>query len=135
MSMSTFSAARLALALVSALPLAACHARAAASPLVSSVSPDTVQIGNGAMPLLTVRGHGFGERNIVHFGALRIPDVPRSSDSVMQFAVPIDDTFLPDRGAVPVTPLGAGRYDLRIANERGTSNAVTVTLVSRGGAR
>ena len=124
-----------ALRVTVSLTSSACHARAAVAPLISSVAPDTVTIGGGTAPLLTVRGRGFAARNTVHFGALRIPDVPRLSDSVMQFAVPTDDTFLPDRGPVPVTPLAAGRYELAIANAAGTSNSVVVTLLGGRGAR
>lgn len=117
----------------------ACHRRTAVAPVVApvvtAVTPDTVRVGDGAAPLLTVRGRGFAARNTVHFGALRIPDVPRTSDTLMQFAVPTDDTFLPDRGAAPVSPLAAGRYELRIANAHGTSNVVAVTLVNARGAR
>lgn len=124
-----------ALPLAGGLFLAACHRRAAVVPVITAVAPDTVRLDTGAVPLLTVRGRGFAERNTVHFGALRIPAVPRTSDTLMQFAVPVDDTFLPDRGAVPVSPLAAGAYALRIANDDGTSNAVTVTLVHGRGAR
>lgn len=124
-----------AVASVSVVSFSACRARIAVSPTISGISPDTVTIGGGTAPLLTVRGRGFAERNTVHFGALRIPDVPRVSDSVMQFAVPTDDTFLPDRGPVPVTPLAAGRYELAISNSGGTSNAVVVTVLGARGAR
>lgn len=119
-----------------ALSLGACYARAGTSaPLIVAIAPDSVNIGGGAAPMITIRGRGFTARNTVHFGALRIPEVPSSSDSVMQFAVPTDDTFLPNRGPVPVTPLAAGRYDVRVANAGGTSNAVAVTLRSAQGAR
>lgn len=119
-----------------ALSLGACYARAGTSaPLIVVIAPDTVNIGGGAAPMLTIRGRGFAVRNTVHFGALRIPDVPRTSDSVMQFAVPTDDTFLPNRGPVPVTPLAAGRYEVRVENAAGTSNAVAVSLRSAQGAR
>ncbi|WP_461413178.1 hypothetical protein [Gemmatimonas sp.] len=119
-----------------ALSLGACHARAGTSaPFIIAIVPDSVNIGGGAAPLLTVRGRGFAARNTVHFGALRIPDVSRTSDSIMQFAVPTDDTFLPNRGPAPVTPLAAGRYEVRVANAAGTSNAVAVMLRSAQGAR
>ena len=119
-----------------ALSLGACHARAGTSaPLIVAVAPDSVNIGGGAAPLLTVRGRGFAARNTVHFGALRIPDVPRTSDSIMQFAVPTDDTFLPNRGPAPVTPLASGKYEVRVVNAAGTSNAVVITLRSAQGAR
>jgi hypothetical protein len=121
--------------LCAAFALTACHRQSGSAPLLSAVAPDIVNIGGGRVSMLTVRGHGFERTNTVHFGALRIPDVPRTNDSVMQFAVPTDDTFLPDRGPAPLKALGAGRYDLRIANRRGTSNAVVVTLTSGGEAR
>lgn len=117
------------------LALAACQRLSGAAPLLTAVSPDSVNIGGGNAPLLTVRGHGFAARNTVHFGALRVPDVPSTNDSTMQFSVPTDDTFLPNRGPVPVTPLAAGKYDVRIQNERGTSNAIVVTLVGGREAR
>ena len=116
------------------LTLAACHARSATVPLLTSLSPTQVSIAGGNAGTLTLKGRGFDSLNTVHFGALRIPGVPRTSDSVMQFAVPTDDTFLPNRGPSPVRALTAGSYDVRVETARGTSNALTVTLTA-GGAR
>jgi hypothetical protein len=124
----------LALMMVIAAPLAACHARSATVPLLTSLSPTQVSIAGGNAGTLTLKGRGFDSLNTVHFGALRIPGVPRTSDSVMQFAVPTDDTFLPNRGPAPVRALNAGSYDVRVETARGTSNALTVTLAA-GGAR
>jgi hypothetical protein len=118
--------------LLAAGTLAACQARAGAgtgrAPLLTAVSPTQVTVAGGTSVLITVRGHGFDARNRVHFGALRMPDVPSLSDSVLQFAAPIDDTFLPDRGPAPVQPLVSGRYDVRVENRRGTSNAIAITV-------
>lgn len=116
------------------LTLAACHARSTSAPLLVSLSPVQVSVAGGNAGTLTLKGHGFDSLNTVHFGALRIPGVPRTSDSVMQFAVPTDDTFLPNHGPTPVQPLASGRYDVRVQTARGTSNALTVTLTA-GGAR
>ena len=124
----------LAMMMVIAAPLAACHARSATVPLLTSLSPTQVSIAGGNAGTLTLKGRGFDSLNTVHFGALRIPGVPRTSDSVMQFAVPTDNSFLPDRGPAPVQPLANGRYDVRVQTARGTSNALTVTLTA-GGAR
>lgn len=114
------------------LPLAACHARSTAAPLLTSLSPVQVNVAGGSAGTLTLRGRGFDSLNTVHFGALRIPGVPRTTDSVMQFAVPIDDTFLPGRGPAPVQPLAGGRYDVRIEARGGVSNALPVTLTTGG---
>ena len=120
------------------VPLTACHARGATSagapPLLTMLSPTQVSITGGNAGTLTLRGRGFDSLNTVYFGALRIPGVPRTNDSVMQFAVPTDNSFLPDRGPAPVQPLASGRYDVRVQTARGTSNALSVTL-SAGGAR
>jgi hypothetical protein len=124
----------LAMMMVIAAPLAACHARSATVPLLTSLSPTQVSIAGGNAGTLTLKGRGFDSLNTVHFGALRIPGVPRTSDSVMQFAVPTDNSFLPDRGPAPVQPLANGRYDVRVQTARGTSNALMVTLTA-GGAR
>lgn len=112
--------------------LAACHVRGTAAPLLTSVTPSQITLAGGNAGLITVKGRGFDSLNTVHFGALRIPGVPRTSDSVMQFAAPTDNTFLPDRGPSPVQPLASGAYELRIQNTRGTSNAMTVTLIAGG---
>lgn len=120
------------------VPLAACHARGGAGtsapPLLTALSPTQVSITGGNAATLTLRGRGFDSLNTVHFGTLRIPGVPRTNDSVMQFAVPTDNAFLPDRGPAPVQPLASGRYEVRVQTARGTSNALSVTL-SAGGAR
>jgi hypothetical protein len=50
----------------------------------------------------------------------------------VQFTVPTDDTFLVDRGATPVMPLPAGRYEVVIETARGKSNGMVFEL--RGGA-
>lgn len=124
-------------AMVALLPLGACHTRGAASaaaPLLTSLSPTQVTVAGGNAGLLTLKGRGFDSLNTVHFGALRIPGVPRTNDSLMQFAVPTDNTFLPGRGPSPVQPLAGGRYDVRIETKGGVSNALPVTLAA-GGAR
>jgi hypothetical protein len=121
--------------LVALLPLGACHTRGAArdaAPLLTSLSPVQVNVAGGSAGTLTLRGRGFDSLNTVHFGALRIPGVPSTNDSVMQFAVPIDDTFLPGRGPAPVQPLAGGRYDVRIEARGGVSNALPVTLTTGG---
>lgn len=137
MSRRTASFTMKAAALV-LVPLAACHARGAtresAPPLLTAVTPTEVSIAGGNAAMLTLRGRGFDSLNTVQFGTLRIPAVPRTNDSVMQFAVPTDNTLLPDRGPAPVQPLASGRYDVRVQTARGTSNALSVTL-SAGGAR
>ena len=115
-----------------ALALTACHARGPAAPLLTAVSPTQLSLAGGQVGTLTVRGHGFDSLNTVHFGALRIPAVPRTNDTLMQFAVPTDDTFLPNRGPAPVRALSAGTYDVRVETARGVSNAMTITLVSGG---
>lgn len=116
------------------LLLGACHARGTSAPLLTSLSPEQVSVAGGSAGLLTLKGRGFDSLNTVHFGALRIPGVPRTSDSVMQFAVPTDNTFLPGRGPAPVQPLAGGRYDVRVEAKGGVSNALPVTLTA-GGAR
>ncbi len=118
------------------VPLTACHARggtsASAPPLLTALSPTQVSIIGGNAATLTLRGRGFDSLNTVHFGTLRIPGVPRTNDSVMQFAVPTDDTFLPNRGPAPIQSLSSGRYNLRVENRFGTSNAISVTLIAGG---
>ena len=128
---SPTAAATVAMAVV-LLPLAACHARSTAAPLLTSLSPVQVNVAGGSAGTLTLRGRGFDSLNTVHFGALRIPDVPRTNDSVMQFAVPTDNTFLPGRGPTPVQPLAGGRYDVRVEAKGGLSNALPVTLTTDG---
>lgn len=121
--------------LVALLPLGACHMRGAASdaaPLLTSLSPTQVNVAGGSAGTLTLKGRGFDSLNTVHFGALRIPGVPRTNDSVMQFAVPTDNTFLPGRGPAPVQPLAGGRYDVRVEAKAGVSNALPVTLTTGG---
>ena len=114
---------------------AACRTAAPGGPLLTSVAPTQLSIGGGAAPTVTVRGHGFDKLNTVHFGKLRIPDVPSLNDSTMQFAVPIDDTFLPDRGPAPVQALAGGTYEVRVQTARGTSNPLTISLTAVGAAR
>lgn len=128
---SPTAAATVAMAVV-LLPLAACHARSTAAPLLTSLSPVQVTVAGGSAGTLTLRGRGFDSLNTVHFGALRIPDVPSTNDSVMQFAVPTDNTFLPGRGPTPVQPLAGGRYDVRVEAKGGLSNALPVTLTTDG---
>ncbi len=119
---------------MAALSLGACHARGTSAPLLTSLSPAQVNVAGGSAGLLTLKGRGFDSLNTVHFGALRIPGVPRTNDSVMQFAVPTDNTFLPGRGPSPVQPLAGGRYEVRVEAKGGVSNALPVTLTT-GGAR
>lgn len=114
---------------------AACRTATPGGPLLTSVAPTQLSIGGGAAPTVTVRGHGFDKLNMVHFGKLRIPDVPSLNDSTMQFAVPTDDTFLPDRGPAPVQALASGTYDVRVQTARGTSNSLTISLTAVGAAR
>ena len=84
--------------------------------------------------MVVATGAGFDSLNTVHFGAVRLASVRRTSDSTLQFSVPLDDTFVPDRGERPVLPLAPGRYEVRVETARGVSNAKMFVL-SGGGVR
>lgn len=118
-----------------ALALSACHAQSGRAPIITSVTPATANITNGIPVEITVHGAGFDSLNTVHFGRLVIPSVPRLNDSTMRFGVPVDDTFLTDRGPAPVQPLASGAYDIRVESRRGRSNALRIMLVNDKGAR
>jgi hypothetical protein len=122
-------------AVFATLALGACHAQSGSAPLLTSITPATANISNGMPVEVTVHGAGFDSLNTVHFGRLVIPSVPRLNDSTMRFGVPVDDTFLTDRGPAPVQPLASGPYDIRVETRRGRSNALRITLVNDTGAR
>jgi IPT/TIG domain len=122
-------------AVLAAIGLAACHAQSGSAPIITSVAPTTVNISNGMAVELTVHGAGFDSLNTVHFGRLVIPSVPRVNDSTVRFGVPVDDTFLTDRGPAPVQPLAGGPYDIWVETQRGRSNPLRITLVNDRGAR
>jgi hypothetical protein len=121
--------------LAGAVTFAACHAQPSGAPLLTRVTPGTVTLAGGTVSTVTVHGRSFDSLNVVHFGRLRVPSVPRTNDSTMRFSIPTDDTFLPNRGGAPVLPLSAGSYDLRVENARGTSNALVVIVTATQGAR
>jgi hypothetical protein len=130
------SRARYALCVIAASStLAACHARTTGAPMLTRLSPERVDISGGAVVELTVIGTGFDSLNTVHLGRLVVPAVRRLNDTTMRFAVPTDDRFLPDRGGAPLAPLAGGTYDLRIANAKGMSNTLRITLVNSREAR
>jgi hypothetical protein len=103
--------------------------------MLTRLSPERVDISGGAVVELTVIGTGFDSLNTVHLGRLVVPAVRRLNDTTMRFAVPTDDRFLPDRGGAPLAPLAGGTYDLRIANAKGMSNTLRITLVNSREAR
>lgn len=98
------------------------------APMLASLAPDTGDVHDGKVMVVIARGAGFDSLNTVHFGRIRLMSVPRLTDSTLQFTVPTDDTFLPDRGARPIVALADGRYDVVVETGRGKSNAVPFTL-------
>ncbi|MFN5598338.1 MAG: hypothetical protein ACK5AK_03055 [Gemmatimonas sp.] len=116
--------------------LGGCASRSASTlsvtPVLASLAPSSADVSGGNVVVVTATGRGFDALNTVHFGRVRLMSVPRTSDSTVQFTVPTDDTFLVDRGATPVMPLPAGRYEVVIETARGKSNGMVFEL--RGGA-
>lgn len=125
--------ALLSMALACLTPLAACHARGAAVPVIASLTPDRADLSRGDLVDVVIAGTGFDSLNTVHFGRVRLRQVPRQSSTSLRFMVPRDDEQVPDRGGAPVLPLPTGTYEVRVSTAHGTSNALSFALV--GGVR
>lgn len=118
-------------AMATLLLLSACATRSAdvrMVPRLDAMSPDRAAVGNGAIVQVTVTGAGFDSLNTLHFGALVIPGVPRTGPGTLRFTVPLDDTFLPNRGGAPLQPIAPGTYPVIVETARGRSNALVFTL-------
>lgn len=106
----------------------ACHTRHAAAPLITALTPSSADVTRGDPVDVVVAGRGFDSLNTVHFGWVRLQQVPRTSPTSLKFQVPRDDEQVPDRGGAPVQPLPSGTYDVRVSTTRGSSNALAFTL-------
>lgn len=115
------------------VPLAACHARGAAVPVITALTPARADVSRGDVVDVIIAGRGFDSLNTVHFGRVRLRQVPRQSSTSLRFIVPRDDEQVPDRGGAPVLPLPTGTYEVRVSTAHGTSNALSFALV--GGVR
>lgn len=117
--------------LLGALVTGACATRTAtpaSAPVIVSLSPDQAMVANGAVVQVLVTGTGFDSLNTLHFGSLVIRGVPRTSPTTLRFTVPTDDTYLPNRGGAPLTPIAPGPYDVMLETTRGKSNVKVFTV-------
>ena len=134
--------------LFTALCVAACsHRRApdadaaltSGAPVLTRVQPDTIAIGQGAIPTLTLTGTGFvvgGGRmdtpvpggNTVHVGPAVMNGVDgNATGTTLRFALPLTYTDTASRGRP--SGFGPGRYTVTVVTPLGTSNSLSLTMI------
>jgi len=136
------SSTTIALALASILAAVACHHTAQGqqpapdrdadgdnTPTIESIRPDSVVVPRGAVVEVIVRGRGFAPgapgHNTIQLDGVRLTDVPANATGTeLRFVVP--DVVA--GGEAPPRPLDTGTYSVRVATQRGTSNAVTIRV-------
>ncbi|MEP7344155.1 MAG: hypothetical protein ABI877_02755 [Gemmatimonadaceae bacterium] len=113
-------------------------ARSSAPPTLVRVAPDTIDIGQGAIPTLSLTGRDFvpggqggfgtGGGNVVRVGALQLTGIPAdSAGTTIRFMLPLryNDSTLSNRPAAFIP----GQYPVSVTTPRGTSNALTLTMI------
>jgi hypothetical protein len=108
------------------------------APVVTAVDPDTIPLGRGAVPVLVISGTGFvpggtpggfaDGNNTLQVGRATFERVAAdSSGTTIRFSLPLTyvDTALKGRPA----SFAPGEYAVSVRNARGTSNAITLTMI------
>ncbi len=99
----------------------------AAAPSVSQVLPNPIVIRQGQTTDITIRGAGFDStNNTVFVGPITAAPVKSSSGGTV-ILVGLPDRVPSGGGAAPML-WSPGTYTLTVANSRGTSAPVTVTI-------
>ncbi|MCC6316591.1 MAG: hypothetical protein IT361_02780 [Gemmatimonadaceae bacterium] len=104
---------------------------ATVAPSLERIAPDTIAIGQGAIPTLTLTGRGFAPGaggNTVRVGPAEVLGVDAdSSGTTMRVVLPLTYTDTASRGR----PSGflPGRYDVIVVTSRGASNPLTLTMI------
>jgi hypothetical protein len=108
-----------------------------APPQLASVSPLTIALGRGESPTLTLTGSGFvaGARGTFSTGGNTIRVGPATFDAVaadsagtvIRFVLPLTYTDTTAKGRPQsFTP---GDYPISVVTPKGTSNALTLTMI------
>lgn len=108
----------------------------ATRPRLSAIAPDSVQILAGNVTEVDLRGSGFdtsrsAPQNLVRVGSLVLRAVPSSvKGTVIRIAIP---DAVPGGGEAPPAPWMSGRYPVTISTPNGTSDTLTLAIMTRGG--
>lgn len=101
------------------------------APVITHIEPDTIALGQAAVPTLVIHGSGFvaaDRRNTVRIGRALIERLGAdSSGTTLRFAFALTyiDTTATGRPSV-FTP---GQYAVSVVTPRGTSNTLTLTMI------
>jgi hypothetical protein len=111
---------------------------ASGAPVLTAIAPETISLAQGAVPTLVITGRGFvpgggvggfaDGNNILLVGRATFTGVGSdSSGTTIRFALPLTyvDTTLRGRPA----NFEPGQYQVSVSNARGTSNAITLTMI------
>lgn len=102
-----------------------------AGPALERLRPDTISLGQGAIPTLTLSGRGFASApatNIVRVGPAAVDGVSATADgTTLQVVLPLAYTDTASRGRP--TAFRPGRYAVTVETPTGTTNALTLTMV------
>ncbi|MGQ0767240.1 MAG: hypothetical protein ACT4OZ_16450 [Gemmatimonadota bacterium] len=108
------------------------------APVIAGIQPETISLGRGAVPTLTVSGSGFAPgggltgfadgRNTVRVGRATIEGViADSTGRTMSFVLPLTYVDTAQRGR-PASFV-PGVYPVQVSNAHGTSNALNLTMI------
>jgi hypothetical protein len=106
--------------------------------VITSIDPDTVSLGQGAIPTLVIQGSGFvpggtgggfaDGNNTVRVGPASFDRI--SSDAAgttLRFQLPLTYTDTSGRGRE--SNFGPGQYQVSVVTANGTSNSLTLTMI------
>ena len=101
--------------------------KSAETPHIDSLAPSRAKVaGPGGLVPVTIHGSGFHPQgNVVLFAGAEIAELRSADGTSLRLILP---AALPASGEVPPRVLGAGRYEIRIRTNTGTSNPMEFTL-------
>lgn len=110
----------------------------AVAPVITSIEPDTISLGQGAVPTLVIQGRGFvpggtsggfaDGNNTVRVGRAafdRIASDP--AGTTLRFQLPLTYSDSSARGRE--SSFGPGEYPVSVVTANGTSNSLTLTMI------
>lgn len=101
------------------------------APVITHIEPDTVALGQAAVPTLVIHGNGFvtaDGQNTVRVGRALFERVGSdASGTTLRFALSL--TYIDTTATGRPSAFTPGQYTVSVVTPRGTSNTLTLTMI------